>query len=171
MLLSNRATALVKVCTSTSLHVSLVSSSVQLNRHEEALVDTDTSITLNPTSFKAFRTRARIHLHLEKYDKAVADFSQAIEQAQRDGSAGEPDVRALKAELKKAELALKRSKTKDYYKILGESSFYVVHRYELLICDTRRGEGLLGYGDQEGVQEGKFETPSGQGAPPHCSCS
>lgn len=29
------------------------------------------------------------------------------------------DVRALKAELKKAEAALKRSKTKDYYKILG----------------------------------------------------
>jgi DnaJ family protein C protein 7 len=28
-------------------------------------------------------------------------------------------VRALKTELKKAEAALKRSKTKDYYKILG----------------------------------------------------
>lgn len=31
----------------------------------------------------------------------------------------EADVRALRAELKKAEAALKRSKTKDYYKILG----------------------------------------------------
>ena len=31
------------------------------------------------------------------------------------------DVRALKAELKKAEAAFKRSKTKDYYKILGVS--------------------------------------------------
>jgi DnaJ homolog subfamily C member 7 len=31
----------------------------------------------------------------------------------------ENDVRALQAELKKAEAALKRSKTKDYYKILG----------------------------------------------------
>lgn len=36
-----------------------------------------------------------------------------------DGSAGDADLRALKTELKKAEAALKRSKTKDYYKILG----------------------------------------------------
>jgi len=36
-----------------------------------------------------------------------------------DGSASDADVRALKVELKKAEAALKRSKTKDYYKILG----------------------------------------------------
>ncbi|THH14585.1 hypothetical protein EUX98_g9592 [Antrodiella citrinella] len=102
MLLSNRATTLVK-----------------LSRHEDALVDTDASLALNPHSFKALRTRARIHLHLEKYDNAVADFKSAIEQAERDGSSGDADVRALKGELKKAELALKRSKTKDYYKILG----------------------------------------------------
>lgn len=42
-----------------------------------------------------------------------------MQQAQTEGSATENDVRGLKAELKKAEAALKRSKTKDYYKILG----------------------------------------------------
>ena len=36
-----------------------------------------------------------------------------------EGNSTENDVRALQAELKKAEAALKRSKTKDYYKILG----------------------------------------------------
>jgi DnaJ family protein C protein 7 len=91
----------------------------QLNRHEDALRDTDASLELTPTSFKALRTRARIHLHLEHYDQCVADFKAAIQQVGMDGSAGEADLRALKTELKKAEAALKRSKTKDYYKILG----------------------------------------------------
>lgn len=99
-LLSNRATTLLK-----------------LERHEEALVDTDASLVLLPTSFKALRTRARINLHLEKYDQAVGDFTNAIEQAGMEGT--DADVKALKGELKKAEAALKRSKTKDYYKILG----------------------------------------------------
>ena len=40
----------------------------QLHRHEEALVDTNASLSLFPTLFKALRTRARIYLHLEKYD-------------------------------------------------------------------------------------------------------
>ncbi|KAF7289095.1 hypothetical protein HMN09_01357700 [Mycena chlorophos] len=103
-LLSNRATALLK-----------------LNRQEEALEDTNASLELSPTSFKALRTRARIHLHLEEYDRCIADFKSAIQQAGMDGSAGEADVKALKKELKDAELQLKRSKTKDYYKILGVS--------------------------------------------------
>ena len=58
-------------------------------------------------------------MHLEKYEASIADFKSAIEQAEYDGNTA--DVKALKGELKKAELALKRSKTKDYYKILGES--------------------------------------------------
>ncbi|KAF8638763.1 hypothetical protein AX17_001979 [Amanita inopinata Kibby_2008] len=103
-LLSNRATTLLK-----------------LNRHEDALVDTEASLTLVPTSFKALRTRARINLHLEKYDACVADFKSAIQQAQTESTATEADVRGLRSELKKAEVALKRSKTKDYYKILGLS--------------------------------------------------
>lgn len=91
---------------------------IQLERHEDALEDTEESLRLYPASFKALRTRARINLHLEKYDASIADFKSAIEQAEYDGN--NADVRALKGELKKAELALKRSKTKDYYKILGE---------------------------------------------------
>ena len=47
----------------------------------------------------------------------MADFKSAIEYAETEGADG--DVRALKTELRKAEVDLKRSKTKDYYKILG----------------------------------------------------
>lgn len=81
------------------------------------MTDTEASLALLPTSFKALRTRARINLHLEKFDAAVADFNSSIEQAGFENA--DADVRSLRTELKKAEAALKRSKTKDYYKILG----------------------------------------------------
>ncbi|KAH9973386.1 hypothetical protein BJV74DRAFT_968159 [Russula compacta] len=100
LLLSNRATTLVK-----------------LSRHDDALVDTEASLVLQPGSFKALRTRARIRLHNEQYDDAIADFHAALEQAEFESADG--DVRALRTELRRAEAALKRSKTKDYYKILG----------------------------------------------------
>ncbi|KAG6865143.1 hypothetical protein C0991_004825, partial [Blastosporella zonata] len=129
-LLSNRATTLLK-----------------LERHEEALVDTDASLKLVPTSFKALRTRARLNLHLEKYDSAIADFKSAIEHASGEGT--EADIRALRGELKKAETALKRSKTKDYYKILGvardcsESDIKKAYRRESLKHHPDKG------GDEE----------------------
>ncbi|KAH8111741.1 hypothetical protein DFH11DRAFT_1611609 [Phellopilus nigrolimitatus] len=99
-LLSNRATSLLK-----------------LEKHQDALTDITASLELYPASFKALRTRARINLHLEQYESSVADFKAALEQAGMDGSTAEQ--RALQTELKKAEAALKRSKMKDYYKILG----------------------------------------------------
>ena len=56
---------------------------------------------------------------LEDYQAAVNDFKASLEQVQIDGSQAEE--RSLKQELRSAEIALKRSKTKDYYKILGLS--------------------------------------------------
>ncbi|KAL1739820.1 DnaJ domain-containing protein, partial [Schizophyllum fasciatum] len=56
---------------------------------------------------------------LENYDSAVQDFKSAIHEASTEGSTTEAEIRTLKNELKQAELDLKRSKTKDYYKILG----------------------------------------------------
>lgn len=95
----------------------------KLSRHEEALLDTEASLALAPSSYKALRTRARINLHLEKYDSAIADFKASIQQAEFDEMMN--DVKSMKVELKKAEADLKRSKTKDYYKILGKSRLIV----------------------------------------------
>lgn len=134
-LLSNRATTLLK-----------------LERHEEALVDTDASLSISPNSFKALRTRARINLHLEKYDASVADFKSAIQQATTEGSATEADIRALKVDLKKAEAALKRSKTKDYYKILGLARECT----EIEIKKAYRRESLIHHPDKGGDEE-KFK--------------
>lgn len=58
-------------------------------------------------------------MHLEKFDGAVADFTSAIKEAKSDGSVNASEIRQLEGELKKAQVALKQSKTKDYYKILG----------------------------------------------------
>lgn len=88
-----------------------------MDRHDDALADIDASIALAPGSFKALRTRARLHMHAEKYESAIADFTSAFEQARSEGS--DADAKALRADVQKAEVALKRSKTKDYYKILG----------------------------------------------------
>lgn len=118
-----------------------------MNKHDEALTDIEESITLNPGNFKALRTRARIHLHLENLEGSVADFKAALEQAKFEDSIAE--VRSLQAELKKAEAALKRSKTKDYYKILGvprectETEIKKAYRKESLIHHPDKG------GDEE----------------------
>ena len=47
-----------------------------------------------------------------------------MEQAEFEGL--DAEVRSLRSELKKAEATLKRSKTKDYYKILGKDILVVV---------------------------------------------
>ena len=99
-MLSNRATTRIKV-----------------NQYTEALEDITTSLELQPVSYKALRTRARINLHLEQFDACVADFKQSLEQARAEAQTSE--LRGLQDELRKAETALKRSKSKDYYKILG----------------------------------------------------
>ncbi|KAG1774160.1 hypothetical protein EV702DRAFT_1270163 [Suillus placidus] len=132
-LLSNRATTLVK-----------------LDRYEEALLDTEASLALYSTSFKALRTRARINLHLEKYDAAIVDFRASMEQAEFEGV--DADVRALRSELKKAEAALKRSKTKDYYNILGIAKDCT----ELEIKKAYRRESLKHHPDKGGEEE-KFK--------------
>ncbi|KAF8917535.1 hypothetical protein CPB85DRAFT_1284484 [Mucidula mucida] len=135
-LLSNRATTLLK-----------------LNKHEEALEDIEASLLLSSKSFKVYRTRARIHLHLEVYDKAVADFQSAIQYAQDDvGYSSERDIRELKSDLKKAEAALKRSKTKDYYKILGVQRDCT----EIEIKKAYRRESLKHHPDKGGDEE-KFK--------------
>ncbi|KAF9650720.1 DnaJ-domain-containing protein, partial [Thelephora ganbajun] len=132
-LLSNRATTLVK-----------------LSKYDEALTDIEESIALYPRNFKALRTRARIHLHLENFEGSVADFKAALEQAKLEDSIAE--VRSLQAELKKAEAALKRSKTKDYYKILGVARDCT----EAEIKKAYRKESLIHHPDKGGDEE-KFK--------------
>jgi DnaJ family protein C protein 7 len=104
---------------------------MQLSRYDDALVDTDASLLLQPGSFKALRTRARIRLHKEQYEDAIADFRSALKQAESESA--DRDVRALRGEIECAEEALRRSSKKDYYKILG------------LACDCNEADIKMAY--------------------------
>ncbi|KAB5593889.1 DnaJ like protein [Ceratobasidium theobromae] len=134
VLLSNRATAQFK-----------------LKQLDPALEDTNASLALNPDSYKALRTRARIQLELEHFEDAVRDFKAAQESAEGDGAAvGE--LRSLAEETKKAEVLLKRSKTKDYYKILNVSR----DSTDAEIKKAYRRESLIHHPDKGGDDE-KFK--------------
>lgn len=85
----------------------------KLGMHDAAIEDCTESLRLNTKYAKAMRIRARAYLATERYEEAVSDFKSAIELSSH--SEGE----ALKRELHSAEIDLKRSKKKDYYKILG----------------------------------------------------
>ncbi|QRV73713.1 DnaJ domain protein [Ceratobasidium sp. AG-Ba] len=134
VLLSNRATAQFK-----------------LKQLDPALEDTNASLALNPDSYKALRTRARIQLELEHYEEAVRDFKAASEAADNEGAAA-GEVRALAQEARQAEVQLKRSKTKDYYKILNINK----DATESEIKKAYRRESLLHHPDKGGDEE-KFK--------------
>jgi DnaJ homolog subfamily C member 7 len=81
----------------------------------EAIADCDLSLGSNSKHHKAFRTRARAHLALSEYEEAVKDFERAYELA----PSGSSDEEAIRNELNEAKIKEKRSKRKDYYKVLG----------------------------------------------------
>ncbi|KAK9461292.1 uncharacterized protein V1516DRAFT_356619 [Lipomyces oligophaga] len=95
-LLSNRATV-----------------NMRLSKYEEVVTDCEAAIELDPSFVKVRRTKARALGKLERWEEAVREFSDALESNPADNN--------LRAELKEAELELKKSKRIDYYKILGIS--------------------------------------------------
>jgi DnaJ family protein C protein 7 len=81
---------------------------LQLKKTDEALTDCTDCLELNPSYFKALRTRGRIHLSLEAWEDAIRDFKAAYELA----PAGSADESALGREVKDAEAKFKKSKMK-----------------------------------------------------------
>ncbi|EXJ85794.1 DnaJ like subfamily C member 3 [Capronia coronata CBS 617.96] len=71
-------------------------------------------LRLNPTSLHALLYQAQKHMENDNFDAAVATLNTAREN--------HPDAQAtINQKLQEAQTALKRSKTKDYYKVLGVS--------------------------------------------------
>ncbi|KAK5267076.1 hypothetical protein LTR96_007743 [Exophiala xenobiotica] len=72
-------------------------------------------LTSNPTSLQGLLYQAAKHMENENYDAAISSLNTA-----RDNHP-ESQQNIINQKLQDAQLALKRSKTKDYYKVLGVS--------------------------------------------------
>eukprot|EP00124_Ichthyophonus_hoferi_P001770 Ihof_evm3s102 gene=Ihof_evmTU3s102 len=93
-LYNNRATVLLK-----------------LGRTEEAIDDCTESLKLDDKYIKVYQRRAKCYADLGKHEEAVRDYESV--------SKLEPSNYTFKQHLRDAKRELKKSKRKDYYKILG----------------------------------------------------
>lgn len=82
----------------------------KLKRHDAALADCDRALALDPEYTKARRTKAAALGHADMWEDAVREWKALAEK--------EPADQTIHKELKRAELELKKSLRKDYYKIL-----------------------------------------------------
>ena len=84
---------------------------LQLKKLKESIQDCTSALELDEKYFKAILRRAKSYMDLEMFDDAVRDYELANKMDR-----GNQEVRQL---LQQAKLELKKSKRKDYYKILG----------------------------------------------------
>lgn len=84
---------------------------LQLRKLRESVSDCTKAIELDESYLKAFLRRGKSYTELEEYEEAVRDY-EAVHRLERSN----PEYRRL---LQDAKVQLKRSKRKDYYKILG----------------------------------------------------
>jgi len=84
---------------------------MKLGKNAEAVKDCSKAIEIDPNYLKAFTRRANCYLALEQYEEAVRDFERAHQLDEEDQD--------ITRSLRSAKLELKKSKRKDYYKILG----------------------------------------------------
>ncbi|EXJ89405.1 hypothetical protein A1O3_02472 [Capronia epimyces CBS 606.96] len=84
---------------------------IKIKEFEEAKTDCDQALKLDPTYMKARKTRAKATGESGDWEQAVKDWKALVED--------NPSDAELNKELRNAELELKKSKRKDYYKILG----------------------------------------------------
>lgn len=84
---------------------------IKIKEYDEAKTDCDQALKLDPTYTKARKTRAKATGESGDWEQAVKDLKALVEE--------NPSDSELNKELRNAELELKKSKRKDYYKILG----------------------------------------------------
>eukprot|EP00795_Rhopilema_esculentum_P013731 gene13731-4651_t len=98
--------------TNAKLHSNRANVCEKLNRIEDAIEDCNQAIEYDPKFVKPMLRRAKCYMQTEKYEEAVRDYEKLVRLDKN------PEYRQL---LREAKLELKKSKRKDYYKILGVS--------------------------------------------------
>ena len=83
----------------------------QLKDYKGAIADCEKAISLDPSYTKAKKTKATALGQSGDWESAVRELKELQEQ--------DPQDATIAKEVRKAELELKKSKRKDYYKILG----------------------------------------------------
>ncbi|XP_063854233.1 dnaJ homolog subfamily C member 7-like isoform X1 [Scylla paramamosain] len=96
--------------TNAKLYFNRATVNSKLNRLEQATEDCTAAINLDDGYLKAFLRRAKCNQQLERHEEAVRDYEKVL---RLDKS---PEHKRM---LQEAKVQLKRSKRKDYYKILG----------------------------------------------------
>lgn len=81
------------------------------NDYITALTDINNALKLNPDFTKAYMRRGNIYTHLGKYQEAYADYEIVRER--------DPHYPELEQSIRLTKLEEKKSKRKNYYKILG----------------------------------------------------
>lgn len=84
---------------------------MKLEQWDQARADCDQALKLDPTYIKAKKTRAKITGESGDWEQAVKDLKALADEMQGDAE--------IQRDLRNAELELKKSKRKDWYKILG----------------------------------------------------
>ncbi|KAI0429687.1 hypothetical protein F5Y09DRAFT_254384 [Xylaria sp. FL1042] len=84
---------------------------LKMKDYDEAVADCDRATALDPSYIKARKTKANALGQAEKWEDAVREWKKIQEL--------DPEDRTIVKEIRKAELELKKSQRKDYYKILG----------------------------------------------------
>lgn len=82
----------------------------KLGNIRDAITDCTCALDVNEKYLKALLTRAKLHYSLENFEECVKDYEKALKFEK---------TMEIKNLLKDAKLQLKKSKRKDYYKILG----------------------------------------------------
>jgi len=98
------------ILTNAKLYFNRATVCSKINKLNQALEDCTQAVKLDETYVKAYLRRAKCYMDMEMYDEAVRDYEKALELDKT------PENKHLLREAKKE---LKKSKRKDYYKILG----------------------------------------------------
>eukprot|EP00730_Choanoeca_flexa_P015999 TRINITY_DN7476_c0_g2_i1.p1 TRINITY_DN7476_c0_g2~~TRINITY_DN7476_c0_g2_i1.p1 ORF type:complete len:527 (+),score=172.59 TRINITY_DN7476_c0_g2_i1:87-1583(+) len=93
------------------LHFNCAVVNAKLDNNEQAIEDCTRALELDDGYIKALLKRGELRLKIEQYEEAVQDYEQVVDK--------EPSNRDHREALRRAKLELKKSKRKDYYKLLG----------------------------------------------------
>ncbi|KAI4490062.1 PREDICTED: dnaJ homolog subfamily C member 7 [Polistes canadensis] len=98
------------IMTNAKLHFNKATAAIKLGRVKESITECTEALKLDENYLKALLRRGSSYLELNEYEDAVRDFEKACKI---------DNSRENKRFLMGAKMALKKSKRKDYYKILG----------------------------------------------------